>query len=99
MLQDVGELERMQLGIGRHGGKPGMPDTKEQLEVFGRVLGDDGDAVAKIEPEALAQRAGKPRSAAGKIAIAAHDARADGGGRRAAMAHARAVKPKREVHG
>ena len=69
MLQNVAELGAVQLGVGRHRGEAGVPDAVEHFEIVGRVLGDDGDAVAGLEAELLAQGAGKPRGALGQFAV------------------------------
>ena len=98
MLQDVAELGAVQLGIGRHGGEPGVPDAVEQFEIVGRILGGDGDAVAGRKPEPLAQRAGQPRGARGKFAVGRNDARARCRRRQRRMTETGAIKPEREVH-
>ena len=66
MFEDVAELGAVQLGVGRHRGKTGVPDAEQQVEIVLRILGGDGDALAGREPEALAQGAGQPRGAAGQ---------------------------------
>ena len=67
MFEDKAELGAVQLGIGRHRGKPGVPDAEQQFDIVVRILGDDGDALAGLELEPIAQRAGKPRGAAGEL--------------------------------
>ena len=66
MLENVTEFGAVQLGIGGHRGEPRVPDAVDQFEICGRVLGDDGDAVAGRESESLAQRAREPRCARGQ---------------------------------
>ena len=56
------------MGVGRHRGKPGVPDAVEQFEIGRRILGGDGDAIAGLELEAITQAAGEPRRARGELA-------------------------------
>src|SRR5207244_13607763 len=74
-----------------------MPDAEHQLDVLGRVLGDDGDAVACGETEPLPQRAGKPRGALCELTVIAVYAPAVPDRRPAAVAFARALQPKRQL--
>ena len=48
MLNDVAELTAVQLGVGRHRGKPAVPDAVNRLDVFDAVLGNDRDTVAGL---------------------------------------------------
>ena len=98
MLENVAELGAVQLGVGRHRGKPGVPDAVEQLEIVRRILGDDGDAVAGREPEPLAQGAGQPRRALGQFAVARDDARARRRRRQRRMAETGASSHRRDIH-
>jgi len=93
LLQDKAELGAMQLGIGGNGGKTGMPDTVQQGEIVGRILGRDGDAVAGLEPQPVAQRAGQPRRARGELAIGRDNLLPRGRCRQRRMAEAGALKP------
>ena len=54
MLQNVAELAAVQFGVGRHCGQPRMPDAEHQLHIVGAVLRRDGDALARLQAEALA---------------------------------------------
>ena len=72
----------MQLGIGRHRREPRVPDRVKHVEIVGRVLGRDGDAVAGLQAAAAPQRAGEPGGAAGELAIASQHARSEPDGRR-----------------
>ena len=100
MFENVAELGAMQLGVGRHRGKAGVPDAVEQFEIGRRILGGDGDAVAGFKSAALAQGAGQPRGAFRQLAVGRDHARA---GRRgsghAGMTESGAFKPRRDVHG
>jgi hypothetical protein len=97
VLEDVGELEPVQLGIGGHGREAGMPDAVHDIEIVGRVLGDDGDAVAGLQTELAAQRAREAGDALGERAIGADHlgALAD----RRTVRVTRAREPVRNVHG
>ena len=55
MLQNVAELAAVQFGVGRHRGEPRMPDAEHELDIIGAVLRRDGDALARLQAEALAQ--------------------------------------------
>ncbi len=96
MLQDETAFAAVQLGIDRHRRKPGMPDAEHQLEVIGRVLGDDRDAVAGLE--CSAQCAGEPRGALGDFSVGLQNAGAVADGRPAGMAFSRALEPQRQIH-
>ena len=99
VLEHVAELGPMQLRVRRHGRKARPPQAVEDLDVFRAVLGDDGDALARREAELSAQRRGEARGPRGKLGIGANDAAAvtDGGAVR--VGFARALEPKRDVHG
>jgi hypothetical protein len=55
VLQDIGELAAMQLGVGGHRCQSRVPDAEHQFEIVRRVLRDDGDALAGLKAEALPQ--------------------------------------------
>ena len=55
MLQNVAELAAVQFCVGRHGGKPGMPNAEHELHIIGAILRRDGDTLAGLQAEALAQ--------------------------------------------
>src|SRR2546421_4823261 len=97
MLQNVAELTAMQLGVGRHGGEAGVPDAVDHLDILDAVLGNDRDAIARFEPEAM-QRTRKPRGALCQFSVTLNDAApiADGGETR--MAQPRARKPGSDIH-
>ena len=76
MLQDVAEFAAVKFGIGGHRGQSGMPNAEHQLDIFRTILGDDDDALAGLQREALAQRSGESCGAAGDLAVAADNARA-----------------------
>ena len=97
MFQDEAGFAAVQLGVDRHRREPRMPDAEHQLDVLGRVLGDDGDAVACGETEPLPQRAGKPRGALCELTVIAVHAPAVPDRRPAAVAFARALEPKRQI--
>ena len=98
MFEDVAELGAVQLGIGRHRGEAGVPDAEEQFEISRRILGDDRDAVAGREPEALAQGAGQPRGARRQFAVSRDHARAGRRRRQRGVAETGALKPQGDVH-
>ena len=85
VLDDVGKLTPVQLGIRRHGSKACVPDAVNGFEIFDAVLGDDRDAVTGPEPHPL-QRAREPRRAPGQFAIALRRARSLADRRQAGMA-------------
>ncbi len=66
MFEDKPKLGAVQLGVGRHRGKTGMPDAVEQFEITVRILGGDGDPFAgrelKRSRKAPASRAARPAS-------------------------------------
>ncbi len=74
-----------------------MPAAEHQLDVLGRVLGDDGDAIASDKPERLPQRAGEPRRAPGELSVIAVHTPAISDRRPVAVAFARALEPKRQI--
>ena len=55
VLQNVAELAAVQLGVGRDRGEPRMPDAEHELDIVGAILRRDGDTLARLQAEALAQ--------------------------------------------
>ena len=55
VLQNVAELAAVQFCVGRHRGEPRMPDAEHELDIIGAVLRRDGDTLAGLQAEALAQ--------------------------------------------
>src|SRR5262249_50999624 len=53
ILQNVAELRAVQLRIDQNSRRSRVPDRVHRLEVFGAILGDDGDAITRIDSEAL----------------------------------------------
>src|SRR2546427_13122499 len=98
MLQDITELRAMQLGICGYGRESAMPGGVEHVEIVDGVLGGDRNPVARLQPKAVAQCAGEPRGAAGKLTIAAHHLLAPADSGQSGMAKARALEPQREIH-
>ena len=65
MVEDVGELARVQLGVDRHHGEAGVPAGEQQLDVVGHVAHHQRHPVARREAERRAQAARpSPRRAA-----------------------------------
>ena len=84
VLQDVGELLRMELGIHRHGDEPGVPASEQHLVVLDAVLHCQGDTIARLQVQLLPQPRGKARDTLGELAVGAHEVLAlrEGGGPR-----------------
>jgi hypothetical protein len=93
VLEDVAELGAVQLGVGGHGRETRMPDRVHRFEIFDAVPRDDGDAVARVEPQPRAQRGSEARGAHGKCSVVEDHAAAERGGGEARMALPRAFKP------
>jgi hypothetical protein len=55
MFQNITKLAPMQLGVGGNGGEAGVPDAEHQLDIFGAIFGDDGDAVPGSQRQPFAQ--------------------------------------------
>ncbi len=98
MLKNVAKLRAMQLGIGRHRRETRVPDGEQQLDIFGAVLRGDGDAIAGLEAELVAQRAGQARNAARQRGIVMDDTGAMADGRARTVASAGAFEPQRNIH-
>ena len=49
MFEDVAKLGAMQLGIDGHGRKTGMPHGIKRFQIFGAVLGCEGDTIAHAQ--------------------------------------------------
>src|SRR5260370_21147360 len=98
MLENITEFRCGQLGIGRHGGEPGMPDGVEHIEIINAILRGDDDPIAGRKVKLVAQRSGKSGGALRKLAITARHAIAAARGGLAGMAPAGTFEPKREIH-
>src|SRR5262249_12917433 len=98
MFEDEAEFGAVQLGIGWHGGRAGVPDAMEDLQIFDAVLRRDGGAVARREAGALAQGPGEARRACGQITIGCHGAPPAADSDKVAVAQAGAMQPQRDVH-
>ena len=99
MLEDVGELGPVQLGIHRHRCKTGEPEAVEHLDVLGAVLRHDGDAVAGREDHSAPQAAGEPGRTARKFAVARHHPLATADGGSSGIGPAQPLEPEGDVHG
>src|SRR5204863_3778111 len=97
MFENVAKLAPTQLGVRRHRRKAAVPNAMDGLDVFDAILGDDGDAIARLKTES-AQRVGKPRGSRGERAVALRHAPTVADRGRGRMAQARAMKPCRDVH-
>ena len=97
LFEDVAKLGAVQLGIGRHGGEPRMPDRIKNLDIVRAILGGDGDAVARLEAKAC-QRAREPRGTARRLAVGSQHAGADAERRTLRIGEAGAIEPHGQVH-
>ena len=70
-----------------------MPDAVEKLEITVRILGGDGDSIAGLKLQPIAQGSRKPRGAAGQVAIACYNARARRGRPLSGVTETSTLKP------
>ena len=94
MFEDVADLRAVQLGVNKHSSEAGVPSPVERFEVSNAILCDNGDAVARVELAARAQRLGKPRRPRGERAIIEDNALAQRGGRTVRMTFPGAFEPR-----
>jgi hypothetical protein len=75
VIDDVGDLLAMELGVDGHRGEAGPPGRVQRLEIGRVVLHQQRDAVAGREAE-RAQMSCEPRDAIGELAVAPERPRA-----------------------
>jgi len=63
----------MELGVHRHGDEPGVPAGEEHLVILGAVLHRQGDAIARLQVQLVAQTCREARHALGEAAVGAHE--------------------------
>jgi len=61
----------VELAIDRHGTQARVPASEDRFEVFGTILGDERDALARREAR-RAESGSKPRDARRKLSVAMH---------------------------
>ena len=86
MVEDVFQLARVQLGVRRDHGEPGVPAGEQQLDVLRNVFHHQGDAVARRKTERRAQTPGQNRTALHELAIAQQHVRPHASAGRSACA-------------
>jgi hypothetical protein len=69
MRQHVLEFLLVQPRVDRHRDEPAVPDAEQRFKIGGVVGRDDGDALARLEPQAMTQKAGDRPDAARPLPV------------------------------
>ena len=99
VLEDIGDLARMQLGVDRYGDEPRVPAGVHRLDILGQVLHHESDAVIQAEAELLGEPAREPRNAERQSAIVEEHLFAERHGRLSGCLQGALDQHLGEVHG